>query len=43
MKFLFACLLIAIALYLVLSQQGAIEATMQQIQSGKAAATWRGR
>jgi len=33
MKFLFACLLIAIALYLVLNQQGAIDATMQRIDN----------
>ena len=43
MKFIVACILIAIALYLVLDQQGAVDATLQQINNGKAAATWRGR
>lgn len=43
MKFIVACILIAIALYLVLDQQGAVDATLQQIKNGKAAATWRGR
>lgn len=42
-KFIIACILIAIALYLVLDQQGAVDATLQQINSGKTGATWRGR
>lgn len=42
MKFLFACILVVIALYFVLDQQGAISWATNHIKTGKAGATVRG-
>jgi hypothetical protein len=42
MKFLFACILIVIALYLVGSQQGAIQSIKDNFASGKTQATIKG-
>ena len=42
MKFLFAIILIAIALYFIIDQQGGIDPTLNNIKTGKAAAILRG-
>lgn len=43
MKLLFAAILIAIALYFVLAQQGATSWAENQIKTGAAGATFRGQ